>query len=93
MRERKKDDFNVATGINYSVASSLSWSTSICNPEMGITRIRGASRNTASLERMDADKLVLTYVPHGQAPRFPHGWLKISGSPGYPTYDRVDHRW
>jgi hypothetical protein len=42
---------------------------------------------------MGADKLALTYLPHGQAPWFPHGWLKMSGSPGYPTYDWVDHRW
>ena len=30
-------------------------------------------------------------LPKGQAPRFPHGWLKISSSPGYPIMTGVDH--
>ena len=30
--------------------------------------------------------------PQGQALRFPHGWLKISGSPKHPPYNWVDHR-
>ena len=41
MKERKKkDDSNVVTGMNYGVASFLSWSTSICNHETSISRIR-----------------------------------------------------
>ena len=28
-----------------------------------------------------------------QALRLPRGWLKISGSHGYPHYDQVNHRW
>jgi hypothetical protein len=39
--ERKKDDSDVATGVNYGVTSFLSWAKSIYNPKMGITRIRG----------------------------------------------------
>ena len=34
---------------------------------------------------MGVDKQDGTYLPQGQAPRFPHGWLKIFGSPRYPT--------
>jgi hypothetical protein len=45
--KRKKDDSVVAT--------SLSWSKSICNPERGITRIRGPE-----------DKFLLSKV-NGQA--------------------------
>ena len=39
--ERKKDDSDVATGVNYGVTSFSSWAKSIYNPKMGITRIRG----------------------------------------------------
>ena len=38
---RERDDFDVATVVNYGVVSYLSWSTSRCNPEMGNMRIRG----------------------------------------------------
>jgi hypothetical protein len=40
MSRWKKDDSNVAIGVNYGVASSSSWSNSICNLETGIMRIR-----------------------------------------------------
>ena len=33
---KKKDGFDIATGVNYGVASSSSWSKSICNPETDI---------------------------------------------------------
>ena len=36
-----KDHSNVATDMNYSVASFLSLYKAICNPKMGITRFRG----------------------------------------------------
>ena len=29
----KKSDSDVGTGVNYGVASSASWSKSVCNPE------------------------------------------------------------
>ena len=38
------------------------------------------------------DKPAVTDPPQGQAPRFPHGWWKISGSPRYPHHDWVDQR-
>ena len=56
---------------------------------MGITRIRGPLENYCLISKVnaliDANKLVGTYLPQGQAPRFPLDWLKISGSPRYPT--------
>ena len=52
----------------------------ICNPRTSITRIRGASKTTPSFQRWTpltgADKLASTYLPQGQAPRFPHAGLK-----------------
>ena len=39
---------------------------------------------------MGVDKLTCTYLPQGPAPRFPHGWLKVSSSPKYPLYDWMD---
>ena len=36
LQDRKKDDSDVATGMNYGVASSSSWSQSIGNPKTGI---------------------------------------------------------
>ena len=42
---------------------------------------------------MGINKLADTYLPQGVAPRFPHGWLKKFGSPGYPHYDKVDSTW
>ena len=48
-RERR-DDSVVATGVNCGVASSSSWSKSICNPKMRITSIRRLSKTTASIE-------------------------------------------
>ena len=38
---------------------------------------------------MGVDKPVDTYLPHEQAPRLPHGWLKIYGSAKYPHFDWV----
>ena len=35
----KKADSDHATSMNYGVASSLSWSKSICNPKTGMVRI------------------------------------------------------
>ena len=74
----------VATRLNHGVASSLSWSKSICNLKTGITRIV-----TVSFQRLTSwtgmDKPACTYLPQGQSPKFPHDWLKISSSSGYPT--------
>ena len=49
--ERKKDDSNVATGVIQDVASSSSWSKSICNPKTKIMRNRGPPKIIASLQR------------------------------------------
>ena len=40
----QRGDSDVATSRNYRVASSLSWSKSVCNPKMGIARIEGPQR-------------------------------------------------
>ena len=92
-----KDDFNVATGMNYGAASFSSLSESICNTETGITIIRGAPSTIASFWRWTPwtciYKLPNTYLPQGQAPRFPHDWLKISNLPKYPYFDWVHHKW
>jgi hypothetical protein len=37
-KKKKEDDSKVSIGVNYSIASSLSWSKSICDLEMDITR-------------------------------------------------------
>ena len=39
-----------------------------------------------------ADKQTGTYLPQGQAPMFPHGWLDIYESPRYPNYDWASHK-
>ena len=50
--------------------------------------------NVNTLNETSVDKVACIYLPQGQAPRFPHGWLKIFNSLGYiPHYDLVDHRW
>jgi hypothetical protein len=46
-----RDDSHVATNTNCGVASSSSWSNSICNPETGVTKIEGTSKNTSSFQR------------------------------------------
>jgi hypothetical protein len=38
---RKNDNSDIASGVNYGVASFLSWWKSISNPETDNTRIRG----------------------------------------------------
>ena len=62
-----KDNSNVANSVDYGVASISSWSKSKYIPEMGITRIRGPPKTTASFWRWtpwrDEDKLVGTYLP------------------------------
>jgi hypothetical protein len=41
IESRMKDNSNVAIGMNYDVASVLSWSKSICNPDTCIIVIKG----------------------------------------------------
>ena len=40
-RNRRKDDVDVAIGVNNGGASFSDWSKCIWNSEMGITKIRG----------------------------------------------------
>ena len=49
--KKKEDDFNVATRMNYVVASALSWSKSILNLELGITRRRGPPKTAVTFQR------------------------------------------
>ena len=50
-RKEKKDNSNIATSVNYGVASFSSWSKCICNTETGIIRNREPSTTTASFQR------------------------------------------
>jgi hypothetical protein len=43
-KERKKDESDIATGVNYGAASTWSWFKSMRNHETGITRNRGSRR-------------------------------------------------
>lgn len=77
--ERYEDESDVATGVNYGVDSSSSWSKSICSLKTGITRI-GCPWTTASSKGLvnTLDGLGLHLVSQEQAFRFSGGWLKIS---------------
>lgn len=44
----QKDDSDVATSVNFGVASFFSWLKSVCSPEVGTTRIRGPLKTIAS---------------------------------------------
>ena len=51
-QKRKKDDPDVATGLNFGVSLFLLvGSKSICNPKMNITRIGGPPKSRASFQR------------------------------------------
>lgn len=49
--ERGEEGIDVATGMNYGVASPSSWSKCTCNRKISMTRIRGPSKTTASMKR------------------------------------------
>jgi hypothetical protein len=82
--KRKKDDSNIATILNYDVASSSSWFKSIYNLEMGITRVKGSQRllppfklNTLNEHgKADLHLSPCTHLPQEQAPRILQGKLK-----------------
>ena len=74
-REQKKDDYDVATNVNYHVACFSSWYESTCNPEMDITKIKGPRRLLPPFEVAHTSWLLS--LPQGQALRFPRGWLKL----------------
>ena len=82
--ERKQDGSDAATGVNYSVASFLSWSKSICNSETGISKIRATSKDYCLLKGEHLEWLWTSR----QAP-----WLKNIRFTPIPLCDGVDHRW
>lgn len=53
-KEVKKDGADVATGVNQGVASFSSWSVSVCDSEMGITRVRWPLTTTSVLLKVDS---------------------------------------
>ena len=87
---RRTDDFNVATGVNFGVAPSSSWSKFGCNPEVGIMSIGAPQKTTAFFKGEHLQQAQTNWPapisPQGQTPRFPHGWLKMFGLPGYPRW-------
>ena len=86
-KERKENGSEGAAIVIHGMASFLSWSKSICNPETCITRIRRAfgklkppfeeGEHLEQAWTMPAS----TYRFQGRAPSFPHSWLKTYGSP------------
>ena len=92
---RKKDDFDVATIVKYGVASFSSWSKSICNGEMGITRIGGPRMNIAFFQRLTpsagADKASWhLFPPPPRASPWALTWLVENiRSPKHPNYYQV----
>ena len=71
---------DIATSVNYGVASFLNWSLSICNCGIYITRIRRPLMIVVSFRRwtswIGVDKLAHTYLIQGQGPRFPNGLVE-----------------
>jgi hypothetical protein len=66
--------FQVALSLNVFLIRAYCW-------------LKGPPKTTASFQRWTpwtrVDKPTGVYVPQGQAPRFPDGWLKMFGSLGY----------
>ena len=90
------DDSDVATGVNYGVASSSSWSKSAYNPKKVSRELEGPQRLLPPFKGEQLEWRTNQLAPistKGQALRFLLGWLSISHSIGCPHYDRVDHRW
>jgi hypothetical protein len=86
---RKKDDSDVATGMNYVVPSSSSWYTSTCYLKMAITRIRGPLKTTAFFKVNTFERVWTSWlapIPLKSKPLGSHtvGWNRIWC---------VDHRW
>jgi hypothetical protein len=88
-KQWKIDDSDVATGMNYGVASFSSWSKSTCNPKTGLVRIRGSPKTTASIWRWtpwkSTDKPVGTYLPKGKPLGFHMVGWKYPVHPDTPT--------
>ena len=93
IRKKKKGDSDVATSVNYVVASFSSWFKSRCNSEMGITRITGAPKTIASSWKwthwMGADKPYGTYLPKGK----PLGSHMLNYNVRFTLIPPMWHRW
>jgi hypothetical protein len=92
IKKKRRVDFDIATGMNYGVASYLSWSRFLYNSETDITRIEGPPKITAPFK---GEHLEWAWTSR-PAPISTHKidmWLKISDSPGFPHHDWVNHRW
>ena len=85
-KERKKEDLNVATSTNYGLAPF--W-VGLSLYVISKHALWEPQKTIASFRRwpfwMGIDKPTDTYLPWGQVPSFPHGWLKMSSSPNIPT--------
>ena len=79
---KKKDDFDVATTMNYGVTWFSSWSRSMCNFETGIVRTKG-SVHYCLLSQVN------TLNWHGQVCCH----LSPSSQPWGSHYDWADHKW
>jgi hypothetical protein len=51
--KRPKNEFNVPTNMNHGVASSLSWSKSICNLKMTLQEVEGPQQIVPPFEGED----------------------------------------
>jgi hypothetical protein len=84
-KARKKDDSDVAIGVNCGIiASSSSWSKFVCNLRTDITSIPALEGSPRLLPPSRGEHCE---HEHGQAPSFPHGWCKIAGFTRIPHYD------
>ena len=93
--EKRGDDSGVATGVNYGIASFLSLSKSICNPETGV--IRGSRRilppfKDENFNRSRQTNLHLSPLKHKPLGSH-HCWLKMSSSPEYPQLPLAGLYW
>ena len=78
-KEKKKiDGCDVVIGVNYGVASFLSWSKYIWTPETCIPKMRGPQQllphfKGETLKQSSTSLPAGIYLPPRAAPRFPHG--------------------
>jgi hypothetical protein len=93
---RKRDDYDVATGMSYGVHLGVGISPYEIQKHHGNQRGPEDYRllsKAKHLERVQTSQPALIYLLQEQAPRLPHCWLKVSSSPRYPHYGGVEYRW
>lgn len=92
--ECKGENSGVATNMNNGVAS-ISSSLILYESKTVSMWIRGTFKNIAAFQRWTLERARTSWptpnLSQGHAPKFPHGWFNIFSSPGYPSYDWVDH--